>query len=340
MEEALVTRAGIPFAGIHTGQLRGINPLKAAGNVGKMMLGVRESRALIKQFRPTVCLVTGGYVCAPVAFACRTQHIPVMIYLPDMIPGSAIRSLSRLADQVAVSFPEVAPHFGGEIPVGKAVVTGYPVRQELVHAAQDRPAARRELAQRLGRPLAETAALPLVLVWGGSQGSRMINRSTWQALPDLLPYAHVLHVVGTRDWPLYQEWSAAEPLSRFTERYHPVAYLHEDMPWALAAADLTVARAGASSLGEFPVAGLPSVLVPLPHAGVNQQVNAELLVSRGAAVVVQDNALSTELTPALLDLLQHPARLETMAQAAADLAQPNAARQIAHALAALQRSST
>ena len=168
----------------------------------------------------------------------------------------------------------------------------------------------------------------------------MINRSTWQALPDLLPYAHVLHVVGTRDWPLYQEWSAAEPLSRFTERYHPVAYLHEDMPWALAAADLTVARAGASSLGEFPVAGLPSVLVPLPHAGVNQQVNAELLVSRGAAVVVQDNALSTELTPALLDLLQHPARLETMAQAAADLAQPNAARQIAHALAALQRSST
>ncbi len=332
MERALVERAGVAYVGIHTGQITGISKVAAARNSGKIVMGIRQSLDIIRDFRPTVCLATGGYVCAPVVMACRMRRVPVMIYLPDMTPGSAIRLLSRLATRVAVSFPEVATHFGGEAPAGKAIVTGYPVRQELVDAARDRVASRERLAQALNRPLAGEDQPPLVLVWGGSQGARSINYATWRNLNAILPHAHLVHVVGERDWPLYQEFTTQNPLVSFADRYHPVAYLHGAMSLALAAADLTVARAGASSLGEFPVAHLPSILVPLPHTGVNQSANAKRLADWGAAVIVDDEQLEHQLSTAILDLLASPERLAEMAAAGGRLARPRAAEAIADAL--------
>ena len=132
MEKALVDHAGIPYQGIATGQLRGKNPLTVGRNASKMLTGFLESLKIVRAFQPDVCLATGGYVCAPVVIACRWLRIPVLIYLPDMVPGWAIRILSRLAQRVAVSYPAVASYFGGDYPTGKAVVTGYPVRKELV----------------------------------------------------------------------------------------------------------------------------------------------------------------------------------------------------------------
>jgi UDP-N-acetylglucosamine--N-acetylmuramyl-(pentapeptide) pyrophosphoryl-undecaprenol N-acetylglucosamine transferase len=111
-----------------------------------------------------------------------------------------------------------------------------------------------------------------------------------------------------------------------------VDYLHETMPLALAAADLTVARAGASILGEFPVAALPSVLAPLPIAGVNQQRNAEQLARHGAARIVEDARLGVDLAPTVIELLTNPEERCAMSQAAAHLARPDAARQIADEL--------
>jgi UDP-N-acetylglucosamine--N-acetylmuramyl-(pentapeptide) pyrophosphoryl-undecaprenol N-acetylglucosamine transferase len=327
MEQELVERAGIAYRGVPTGKLRGANPVKAARSVAHMAQGVRRSRAILREWRPDACFVTGGYVCAPVVAACRLEGVPVLIYLPDMSPGWTIRWMSKVAQRVAVSFPEVAPHFGGLAPQGKAVVTGYPVRQELVNYARDRAGARRALAAMLGRPALDGGdGLPLVLVWGGSQGSRNINRSTWGALAEVLPRAHVLHVVGTRDWPLF----AAQQLGLAPEvagRYHPVAYLHEEMAPALAAADLSVARAGASTLGEFPVARLPSVLVPL--VSVNQTANAELLVKHGGAVMIEDEQLPAKLAGVLVDLIRDETRRRQMEAALERLAQPDAAQQIA-----------
>ena len=127
----------------------------------------------------------------------------------------------------------------------------------------------------------------------------------------------------------------AHPIEAYADRYHPVAYLHEAMPLALAAADITVARAGASSLGEFPVAHLPSILVPLPYAGVNQRANADLLAGHGAAIVIEDEELGEQLTPQLLALLEDDHRRAQMEDAAAALARPDAALQIAQALVEL-----
>lgn len=338
MEQALVERAAIAYQGIDTGQLSGINPLRALVNVGKMLRGFRQSLAILRDFRPDVCLVTGGYVCAPVVMACRWRRIPVVIYLPDMAPGAAILWLSRLAQRVAISFPEAAHYFGGLAPQGKAVVTGYPVRRELVEAARSRATAREQVARAIDRPAMDGSDdLPLILVWGGSLGARSINMATWAALADLLPHAHVLHVVGTRDWGLAKEQMqtlrATGVLSGgAARRYHPVDYLHETMSLALSAADLTVARAGASTLGEFPVAGLPSVLVPLVLTGVNQQRNAEQLAKHGAAVVVADNKLADDLARTVIELLNQTERRAAMAEAARAMAKPDAAQNIADVL--------
>jgi UDP-N-acetylglucosamine--N-acetylmuramyl-(pentapeptide) pyrophosphoryl-undecaprenol N-acetylglucosamine transferase len=349
MEQRLVERAGIAFRGIHTGQLRGINPLAALANIARMVQGVRQSDHILDEFRPDVCFVTGGYVCAPVVVACRRRQIPVLIYLPDIAPGWAIRILSKLAQRVAVTMPAAAPYFGGEAPQGKAVVTGYPLREELLTATgcgrlaatdhlRNRAHVRKKLAMELARPLAAVEpngqTMPLVLVWGGSQGSRAINRAIWAALGEVSPYAHILHVVGERDWPLYQREAPEKNLTpELRLRYHPVAYLHDTMALALAAADLSVARAGASSLGEFPIARLPSILAPL--LGVNQQQNAAQLVRRGAAVVVDDDKLAIQLAPSLLELIRDEPRRRRMEDALADLAQPEAALNIARELARL-----
>lgn len=339
MEQALVQRAEIECRGIRTGQLRGKDPLTILANSGKMIAGFNQSRQILAQFRPDVCLATGGYVCAPVVAACRQAGVPVLIYLPDIVPGSAIRWLSRLAQRVAVSFEDAAPYFGGLVPQGKAVVTGYPVRAELLRAAQDRRFARRQLADLMQRPLTEGdgADLPLLLVWGGSQGARSINLAIWAALPQVLERAHVVHVVGQRDWAMTEEHvrhhtAAPHWQTEWMQRYHPVDYLHEAMPWALAAADLTVARAGASILGEFPVAGLPAILAPLPFAGVNQLQNAQILERHGAAVIVEDSELGSRLGPAVTALLGNRDRLLRMEKAVRLLARPDAARHIAHEL--------
>ena len=241
---------------------------------------------------------------------------------------------------MAISYPEVARWFGGEAPAGKAVVTGYPVRQEVVAAAQDRGEARRRLAAALDTTFAEPdgSTLPLLLVWGGSSGARAINQATWAVLPDLLPLTQVVHVVGERDWGLYEGWAAEQPLpATLRQRYHPVAYLHEEMALALAAANLTVARAGASILGEFPVAGVPAILAPL-HS-VNQLDNALALVRRGGAIIVEDDQLLQQLAPTVAGLLANPARLHAMEDALRTMAAPDAARQIAAELAELARKA-
>jgi UDP-N-acetylglucosamine--N-acetylmuramyl-(pentapeptide) pyrophosphoryl-undecaprenol N-acetylglucosamine transferase len=314
IEEELARRAGIPFRTIESGQIRGRAPWEIARSLGQMARGARQAAKVIQEFRPDVALVTGGYVAAPVAWATwqARPRVPILIFLPDLTPGLAIKWTSRIAARVAVSLPEVSHHFPG-----KAVVTGYPVRPEL--QAADRDEARKAFGLQ--------GNLPVLLVFGGSRGSVSINRALLSALPELLPYCQVIHISGQADWPWVDEHFAPGQ-SPNKERYHLFPYLNEEMVWALAAADLVVARAGASVLGEFPAVRLPSILVPYPHAGKHQQVNAEYLAQRGAALVLTDEELPLRLASMILGLLAAPNRLAAMSQAAAGLARPDAAGNI------------
>jgi UDP-N-acetylglucosamine--N-acetylmuramyl-(pentapeptide) pyrophosphoryl-undecaprenol N-acetylglucosamine transferase len=288
-----------------------------------MMRGARQAAEVIREFKPDVALVTGGYVAAPVALATwrARPRVPMLIFLPDLTPGLAIRLTSRIATRVAVSFPEVSSFFPG-----KAVVTGYPVRSELDTA--DRASARSAFGLQ--------DELPALLVFGGSRGSASINRALLAALPRLLPHCQILHISGQADWSWVAEHSSLSQVPN-RERYHLFPYLNEEMVQALAAADLVVARAGASVLGEFPALRLPSILVPYPHAGKHQEANANYLAERGAALILLDVDLPLQLASMILELLEAPDRLAAMSQGAAKLARPDATSNIIRELRHLSK---
>lgn len=318
VEAALVARAGLDFVPISAGQMHIRNPLKLALNSGKMAKGGLQSLRLMRQWRPDALFVTGGFVCAPVVWAAHRLHIPILIYLPDVTPGLAVQRLARYAHRVAVTFPEVAAFFPG-----KAVVTGYPVRQELRERSLSRTEARLRFDLDPHRPT--------VLIFGGSRGSRSINQATAAILPNLLNSAQVLHITGELDWESSR--ARAQGLTPDQQAgYRCFPYLHDDMVAALCAADLVVARAGASTLGEFPALGLPAVLVPLPISGQHQLPNARYLADRGAAQIIADADMNQDLLPTLQALLAQPDRLDAMSEASTSLAHPDAADRLADAL--------
>ena len=321
IERELVRHSGIEFVGLSAGGLRGMGLLVKARNALRIIGGAGRARSILSDFQPDVILVTGGYACVAVTLAAWLKNIPVVIYLPDIVPGQAIRFLARFAAKVTVTSEESYHYFRRE----KVVVTGYPVRPEIY--ALDRAGARQEL----GIDPQEK----LLLVFGGSRGSRSINQALVAGLRDLLPVCQIVHVSGTLD----ADWvaGAAKRLpEELRERYRHHAYLH-DMPQALLAADLVVSRAGAATLGEFPATKLPSLLVPYPHSGQHQDPNAAYMVRNGAAQSLPDADLKEKLVPAVLDLLGDAAALADMRESANAMARPDAAEAIAEQLWMLAR---
>lgn len=323
LEEGIVLRAGVPFRAVAAGAVLGRSPLVIVANLARTKIGVLQTLGIIAWFRPQVVLATGGYVCVPVVSAAWLTRVPSLIFLPDMTPGLAVRTLARIATRIAVSFEEARRYLPGH----KTTATGYPVRPELF--AVDREEARKALGLDEG--------LPVVLVLGGSRGARAINDAIQDALPRLLAVSQVLHVAGEADEPRLR--GTIDGLAAETrERYRLYAYLHEDLPRALGAADLVVSRAGASVMGEYPAVGLPSVLVPYPHAGAHQRLNAGQLVRHGAAVeVLEEDLASGALGQTVLALLADTARLRAMREAAQRLARPDAGVAIADLLQQLAR---
>ncbi|MCL4395582.1 MAG: undecaprenyldiphospho-muramoylpentapeptide beta-N-acetylglucosaminyltransferase [Chloroflexi bacterium] len=321
IEERLARRAQIDFESIQVGGVRGLAPATAARNLWDAVRSVGRVRAAIRSFEPSAIFVTGGYVSAPVVWAGALEHIPSIIYLPDLEPGWAVRATGRWATRIAVSFPEAA----GRLPHDKTVVTGYPVRAEFFGA--DKLAARRHLGL---DPNVRT-----VTVFGGSAGAHHINQAVAKNFVELVGLAQVVLVSGRPD----EDWMSAQA-RRLDQGLAPRAkvfgYMDDDLPLALAAADVTVARAGAATLGEFPALGLPAVLVPYPYAGAHQEMNARFLVERGAAVMIDDATLGSKLVPTLRRLLNSPEQIKAMSQSARALAVPDAANKIVDLLVSVE----
>lgn len=312
MEADLVKRAGLPFQSIPAAGVHGVGLRALPGNLAKLSRGVVASRRILKDFRPDALFFTGGYVAFPMALAGRA--VPTLLYVPDIEPGLALKAVARFADCLTVTDEDSKPFFPAR---QRCMVTGYPLRPDL--AGWSRQTAR----QRLGL----SDDLPVLLVTGGSKGARTINNAVLADLPALLEMAQIIHLSGTLDWPAVEAAAQSLP-GLLAERYHAMPYLHE-MGAALAAADLVVSRAGASTLGEYPFFGLPAILVPYPYAWRYQKVNAEALSRRGAAVLLEDHLMKDRLSPLITDLLGNPARRESMRAAMRSLARPGAADAIA-----------
>ncbi len=313
MEADLVTREGVPFRAIPAAGLHGVGLRRLPRNTWQLARGYWQARRILRAFRPDVLFFTGGYVAVPVGLAGR--RVPTVLFVPDIEPGLALKSLARLADRIALTTPDSKrffPHHPG------LVITGYPVRRDLLQWRRAEARAHFGLDDRF----------PTLLVFGGSKGARSINRALLAGLQALLPHMEILHISGQLDWQEVEAARAALP-SALRERYHAFPYLYDDMGAALAAADLVVSRAGASILGEFPLWGLPAVLVPYPYAWRYQQVNAAYLADRGAARILPDAQLATQLVPTVLALMQDAETRSQMAAAMRRLAQPDAAERIA-----------
>ncbi len=313
MEAALVQRANIPFKSIPAAGLHGVGLTRLPSNLISLGRGLLAAQQIIQDFRPDALLFTGGFVAGPMALAAR--KIPSLLYVPDIEPGMALNLLARFAKSITVTAPESQLYFSNHKNV---LVTGYPVRLNLITWTK----------AKARKTLNLTSKLPVLLVFGGSKGARSINEALLQHLDELLEKCEIVHISGELDWSSIQERTQSLNGEK-ANRYHAFPYLHEEMGAALAAADLVISRAGASILGEFPLYGLPAILVPYPHAWRYQKVNAQYLVKQNAALMIEDHKLSSGLGLTIEKLLETPEKLKNMREAMQSLQKPNAAKEIA-----------
>lgn len=327
MSQKLVTATGIPYRNVVSGQIWDVNPLIGFLSLIRLAVGTVQALWRVARFRPDLCLATGGNAAAPGALASYLLGVPLFIFMPDAAPGLTVRGLRRLATAVLVTSEAAGRHFPG-----KAVLTGYPVRADLQAAMRDRRAARAQILATFGlQAPPDGPALPLLLVMGGSQGARSLNRAIVDNLSRVLPLCLLLHVTGEHDFEASRAKAEALVLApELQGRYAPVPYLHAELASALAAADAAVLRAGASVLGEIPISGTPAILVP--HAGGHQWANAQALLQHEACLALDDTELATRLVPVLTDLLTQSEMRRDMTHRLQALARPAAARLAAQTL--------
>ncbi len=315
IDETIVPREGIAFKAVSAGPLRVSSPIAFAVNLGRLGVGVMQSVWALLRFKPDAVFATGGYTSVPVGVAARLLRKPLVVFLPDVTPGWAVKLLSRLATRMTTTSERALRY----LPANKTVVVGYPVRGEFWSMTRE------EARRRMGLPL----DAKVLLVTGASLGAHKINEAIFEALPRLLEHSIVVHVTGAAD----EAWATAQRASLDStqrEQYVVRGYL-ADMPAAMVAADLAVMRAGASTLGELPAAGLPAVLVPGEYDGWSQAPNAEFLQEQGAAVMLR-NAELGQLGALAIELLSDDVRLTAMRVTAKQLARPDAARDLARTL--------
>lgn len=311
----------LPGRGIRRSMGPGALWANAGAVVGLVWATLRSMASFVRR-RPRVVVVVGGYASFPAGLAAVVVRAPLVLVNTDAVPGAVNALLGRFAAVNAVAFP------GTGLP--RTQVTGTPVRPEL--GSLDRSAeGQREARVMLGLPQER----PTLAVFGGSLGARRINAAVadlarrWSGRPDVSIY----HVAGRRDFARFAPGATADGDGRGTPpglQYRVVPF-EERMPEVYRAADLCVCRAGAMTVAELLVAGVPAILVPLPGAPRDHQTrNAEALVAAGAAILVPDAECTADRLEAEVGaLLGDAGRLASMAAAARALGHPDAAATVA-----------
>jgi UDP-N-acetylglucosamine--N-acetylmuramyl-(pentapeptide) pyrophosphoryl-undecaprenol N-acetylglucosamine transferase len=308
LEGRMVRDAGYALHMIEVGQLKGVSLKTRLKTLTAIPRSLVTCRRLLQELQPQVVIGVGGYASGPAMLAAILSQVPTLAIEPNAAPGLTNRLLGRWVSAAAVNFPPAAASFRN------AQVTGIPVRQ----AFFDLPA----------RP---ATAKPHLLVFGGSQGARALNRHLPRIAARLLqavPGLTILHQAGARAGETALAAYRAEAPG-LEGRWEVRPFL-DDMPQRFGAADLILARSGASTVAELAAAGKPSVLVPFPQATDDHQTsNARVLADAGAAVLLPEAKLTDGLLLAeLTALLCAPERLAAMAQRARTLAHPDAVERI------------
>jgi UDP-N-acetylglucosamine--N-acetylmuramyl-(pentapeptide) pyrophosphoryl-undecaprenol N-acetylglucosamine transferase len=321
LEKQIVPKAGFPLELINVAALKGKSGLDLVRNIARLPVGFVQAWRVLVRCHPDVVLGVGGYSSGPVLVAAKLRGVPTIIHEANAFPGLANRILGRFTTAVAVAYPESIPRLKRE----DGVVTGNPIRAEFFQSGDSRQRPATSNQQRL-------------LVFGGSQGSHVLNEAMTGALLFLAPLKGTLDIVHQTGPNELDKVQAAYRQSAFaTARVVP--YL-EPMANELAAANLVVSRAGAMTLGELAAVGRAAILVPFAAATNNhQEVNARVAEKAGGSIVLTEKELTPErLAGVIREFIGNPARTASMGKAAKRLATPAAAKNIVDLIERIQRN--
>jgi UDP-N-acetylglucosamine--N-acetylmuramyl-(pentapeptide) pyrophosphoryl-undecaprenol N-acetylglucosamine transferase len=281
-EYRLMTKRGIRFIPITTGRLQRHMSWKTIPSLVKIPVGCIQSLWYCLRERPSLIVSFGGYVALPPAIAGWLCRIPVITHEQTLVAGLSNKIIARIAKRVCVTFPETLT----QLPKGKAVYTGLPIRAALFTPPKKSPFA------------LDLTHYPLIYITGGGTGARSLNRLLFPILPALLRHHSIVHQVG--DTSLTEAQKIRESLpDEYKDRYIVQSYiLTTTLSWVLSHAALVVGRSGANTVMELAALGKVALLVPLPWSGGGeQQENAAWLARSGGAVVLKQ----AELTPQILE---------------------------------------
>lgn len=330
LESRVAADEGIEFRAVATGKIRrASNPLKmiTVSNIRDMArvpLGIVQARSVVAGFRPDVVLATGGYVCIPVGLAAFVCRRPLIVHEQTVRLGLANKVLARGAARMAVSSDSTLALLPAKAR-GRAVVTGNPVRPEVLAGTADKA------VEALGLQGFDRS-LPTIYVTGGAQGSAQINKLVDANLPWLLERANLVHQCGPANVGALRDHADALPPD-LAARYLLAGYVGPELPDVLALADIVIGRSGAGTLAEVTALGKASVLVPLASAAGNEQHhNARLLHDDGAAVALLATVSPETLRQAVEPLLTDPAQRQATADRARAHGRPEAAELLADAV--------
>ena len=273
IEKSLVEKAGIPYDGISSGKLRRYFDPKNFSDPFRVLKGLGEARKLLKQYKPDVIFSKGGFVAVPVVLAARRLKIPVIIHESDMTPGLANKISIPAATKVCCNFPETAK----ALPEGKAVVTGCPIRSELLAGTKE-----------AGYALTGfTEEKPVLMIIGGSLGAVHVNNAVRSALPELLKEFQVVHLCGK---------GRIDEILKGTPGYVQFEYVQEPLKDIFAMADVVISRAGANAICELLALRKPNVLIPLSAEASrgDQLLNAESFRKQGFSEVLTEDKMNNE----------------------------------------------
>ncbi len=311
IETRLVPEAGFQLRLIDVGQLNRVSLATRIRTLTDLPMAIVTAWSIMTEFRPEVVVGVGGYASGPAMLAAALRGTASLIFEPNVVPGFANRMVAPMAKAAAVHFEQTCHWFQN------CEVTGVPVRREFFDIPRRAP-----------------GSTPTLLLFGGSQGSRALNRALVESLPALaerVPGIHVIHQTGERDYEQIQ----AEYL-KVSIRAEVSPFI-TDMASAFAGADLIVCRSGASTVAEIAAAGKAAIFVPLPTAADDhQRRNAETLAARNAALMIPESELSSaRLVEMVSTLIMDRPQLDAIGKAARHLAHADAAAHIARMAARL-----
>ena len=287
IEKELIEKMNIPYYGISSGKLRRYFDWKNFTDPFRVIKGFSEAKKLMKELNPDIVFSKGGFVSVPVVLAAHKRKIPVIIHESDMTPGLANKICIPSADVICVNFPEAA----GELPEGKVVVTGTPIRSELFNGSREKGL----------KFIGFNDRKPVIMVVGGSTGAMAVNEAVRAALPELLKKYQVVHLCGK---------GKTDETKNGIEGYKQFEYISGELPDIFAAADLVISRAGANAICELLALKKPNILIPLSAQASrgDQILNAKSFEKQGYSYLLEEGEeLSDKLIRAVEEVFNNRA---------------------------------